>query len=154
MLRWTVCVLAALACGCSDSTAPPSALIYSLNLWHGPLWAITGPATSANRGDTIAIQIDLTDSTTVGGTPATVRAICALNVSILHAGTLVTSLPSPITCPDSTYQLSIGPAYSSTWISRFYNWVIPLGLSPGTYTIRGEVLVQPALSVSRTLQVN
>jgi hypothetical protein len=125
-----------------------------MNIYRGPLWAITGAATSVNRGDTVTVHVELTDSTTVGGSTVTVRAICAENVAIRRGGAVVATLPSPATCPDSVYQRTVGLALSADWDSRLYNWVIPAGLTPGTYTLEGRVLVAPALSVTRTLAIN
>ena len=154
MTRLSVIALLVLICGCSDTTAPPSALLYRLDLWKGPAWMITGPATSVSRGDTVAVQIELTDSTTVGGTPVVVRGICARNITISRGGTQAATLPSPVTCPDSVYERTIGIAFSGNWESRFFTWVIPSNLQPGVYTFRGDLLVQPSLVVSKTLQIN
>ena len=139
---------------CSSSTGPPSPLLYSVRLYHGSFSHVTGPATSAVSGDTLSIYVDLTDSTTVGGTPATVRGTCAKNVTISRGSTVAATLPSPVTCPDSVYQLSIGPALSPTWISRGFFWIVPAALPSAVYDVRGETLVSPSLSVSVPLQIN
>jgi hypothetical protein len=151
------CLLAVtvLFCACGSTTEPPhSPVVYEVNVFAGPLFGINDFATSANRGDTLSIRVQVYDSTSAHGSLVTVRATCAVNVTILHAGTTVATLPQAITCPDSSLQETVGAQGSFFWDSRFYGWVVPTTLSPGVYTIRGEVLVQPALSASTTLQVN
>jgi len=153
--RSLLLIAAFLTVGCSDSTsAPPSPIHYQLSVYHGPGWNPTGIATSANRGDTINVLVSLSDSITPGGSPATVRAICAQNLIIRHGSAVVASLPTPVTCPDSTYQLTLGLAFSANWDSRIFTWVIPNTLAPGTYTIVPQVLVQPTVVAWIELPIN
>jgi hypothetical protein len=114
--------------------------------------------TTAARGDTIWVShvIELLGAIdSVTPQQARLRPDCAENVSIIAAGNAVRSLPTAASCPDSTYQMSFtlgGVTYPSD-VSVFTRWIIDSALTPGTYGIRGRVLVTPRLEPTFGLQV-
>jgi hypothetical protein len=105
---------------------------------------------SAPRGDTVWVShlvelIGAPDS--ANPQIARLRPDCAENVVLLAVGGSAGSLPAPTTCPDSTYRMSfslLGIDYPSS-LSRYTRWVIDSALTPGTYGLRGRVLVSPRL---------
>jgi hypothetical protein len=106
--------------------------------------------TSAARGDTVWVShlVELVDAPT-SATPqaARLRPECAENVRLLAVGGTAGSLPAPATCPDSTYLMSfslLGIDYPAS-LSRDTRWIIDSALTPGTYGLRGRVLVSPRL---------
>jgi hypothetical protein len=106
--------------------------------------------TSAARGDTVWVShlIELlTAHDAVTPQIARLRPDCAENVVLLVVGGTAGSLPAPTTCPDSTYRMSFtlqGSPYPSS-LSRDTRWIIDSALTPGTYGVRGRVLVSPRL---------
>lgn len=142
--------LALLLVACS-SAAETETLIYTLELREGPLWSPRGAATVVQPGDTVTIGVDLYGTVSGAGTLALVRPDCAVNARILRGAIVHDSLPSPVSCADSTYYLLIGPEHNM--ITRRFNWIIPNDAPAGTYTVRGELLLDPVRSLSRAIQV-
>ncbi len=138
----------ALLLGCSDP-AGPSPLLYRMPVLE---FGTSVPVTAASPGDSLWLGISLEDSTSSAGSIVTIRATCATNITVLRGATVVTTVPTPATCPDSVYQRTVGTF--PNFESRFFRWDIPPGLAPGTYTLRGELLQQPRLDVSITLPIN
>lgn len=108
------------------------------------------PIDSAARGDTIWLQhvvelIGAVDSVTPQ--PATLRPDCAENVAVLAGNSTVRSVPTPATCPDSTFEQNFtlqGITFPSI-VVRYNRWVVDPALSPAVYGLRGRVMVQPRI---------
>jgi hypothetical protein len=134
--------------GCSDA-GPSTPLLYRMGVYEHYTYA---PISSAHRGDSVWIMLSIEDSTTPGGTSVTIRDTCARLATILRGGAVVDSVPISITCaPTSTKEQVVGTR--PQFVSIFTLWPIPASFPAGTYTIRGEVLVNPRVNASVTLPV-
>jgi hypothetical protein len=108
---------------------------------------------SAARGDTVWVShlvqlVSAIDSTRPQ--QATLRPACGVNVVVLAGVTIVRSLPAPAICPDSTFEQNFtlaGVAFPRS-IDRYTRWIVDSGIPPGTYQLRGGVMVQPRLEPS------
>jgi hypothetical protein len=105
---------------------------------------------AAARGDTVWVShlvelIGAPDSVTPQ--LARLRPDCAENVAIVTSTTTVRSLPNPASCPDSTYRwyFALDSIDYPSAVSVYTRWIIDSALTPGTYGVRGRVLVTPRL---------
>jgi hypothetical protein len=105
---------------------------------------------SAARGDTVWLShlVELVfaiDSTSPQ--QATLRPDCEVNLVVRAGNTTVRSLPAPASCPDSAYEQTFTLANIAfpRSITRYTRWIVDSGIPPGTYQLRGQVMVQPRL---------
>jgi hypothetical protein len=113
---------------------------------------------SAARGDTVWLShlVELVfaiDSTRPQ--QATLRAACGVNVVVLAGVNTVRSLPAPAICPDSTYEqtFTLAGVVFPRSIDRYTRWIVDSGIPPGTYEVRGGVMVEPRLEPSFTFAI-
>ena len=113
---------------------------------------------SAARGDTVWLShlvelVSAVDSTRPQ--QATLRPDCEVNAVVLAGVNTVRSLPAPATCPDSTYEQNFTLANIAfpRAITRYTRWIVDSGIPPGTYQLRGRVMVQPRLEPSFTFAI-
>lgn len=163
MPRGVAALLAALgAAACSVDNPSTFAFQYGVQVFDCGASCAPGDTAiaAAARGDTVwvghAVELILAVS---GNTPvpARLRPDCAENVAVLAAGgATVVSLPVPSGCPDSTYRATFtldGIAYPSA-VVRYTRWIIDSAVAPGTYGVRGRVLVTPRLEPIISFTVN
>lgn len=104
----------------------------------------TATLSTAAPGDTVWLRHDiLLVQAAEDTTNATIRPDCAENVRVAFGGTIVQSLPEPVTCGDSTalQEFVLGEVFT-----RFTQWVLDSALVPGnTYSVMGRVLAQPRI---------
>lgn len=113
---------------------------------------------SAARGDTLWIShlvelVSSLDSLRPQG--ATLRPDCEVNLVVLAGSTTVRSLPAPTICPDSTYEQTFtlaNIAFPRT-VTRDTRWIVDSGIPPGTYQVRGRMMVQPRLEPTFTFAI-
>jgi hypothetical protein len=142
-------LLAALACSGDHSFAPPgSTLVYSVQVYRcsGGCGAPVGPVDTVPAGDTALVRLSVADSG--GSSVAQLRAPCAVNVSIL-GGPALHTLPAVPTCPDS----ATGVLLSTVATVRDLVWIVDGSFAAGTYTLRGDLVVDPPVVTQRTIRV-
>jgi hypothetical protein len=142
---------------CSDATAPPDLgpLLFGVTVGCAPSpnppYVCTGP-TSYARGDTMTLGTLLIDTTAFHDeAQVIVRPICWQNLEIRRGGTVVDYFPRVSTCPDST--LAQGENAPGVFVLRFFRFIVPDAWTPGTYTARSLILVDPPAMVSRAFTI-
>jgi len=153
MVRTAMLGLVMVVAGCSTSTGVQSSLTASLQVMRGPPWRLGDSTATAAPGDTLTLVVALADSTSISGTIVKVRAACATNVEVLQGTSTIATLPSPATCTDSVVTDTLGGVLSGLLVREFL-WVVPSGLPAAQYTVRSDVLISPAATLARLLQVN
>jgi hypothetical protein len=99
---------------------------------------------SAAAGDSVWIgQFVYDSSATVDS--VTERDGCALNAVFLAGQDTVLTVPNPVTCPGQVIRHPLSHPLGDPvgFDGRFYRFLIPTGLAPGTYHVRGLFLEEP-----------
>ena len=142
---------------CSDAAGPDlGPLIFDVTVGcfpsPDPPYTCTAPSTTFARGDTLTIGEVLVDTTAFHNTVAvTVRAICWQNLEIRRGGVLVDYVPRVSTCPDST--MLQGDNAPSLFNIRFFRFRVPDAWTPGVYTVKSLMVVDPQITVSRRFTI-
>jgi hypothetical protein len=143
-------VVALLGCSGADPFRPPGAgLTLTVLAYHcsGGCGSASGPVDTLHQGDTALVRLAIAD-TAGGSTIALIRPPCGVNVTILGGATLHT-LPAAPTCPDSGISVEVG----SLPYSRDVVWIVDASFTPGDYTLRGDVVVDPPVTGRRPVHI-
>ena len=142
---------------CSDAAGPDlGPLLFDVTIGcypsPDPPYTCTAATTTFSPGDTLTIGEILVDtSLSHHEAHVTVRAICWQNLEIRRSGQLVDYLPRVSTCPDST--LLQGDNSPFVVNIRAYTFRVPDVWTPGTYTVRSLMLVDPPATVARSFTI-
>jgi hypothetical protein len=152
----TALTLVLVSCG-SDVVGPNlGPLLFDITIGcfpsPDPPYTCTAPTTTFAHGDTITIGELLIDTTSSHHEAhVVVRAICWQNLEIRRGGQVVDYLPRVSTCPDST--MLQGDNSPSVFNLRFFRFLVPDVWSPGAYSVRSLMLVDPPATVTRTFTI-
>ncbi|MGH7567901.1 MAG: hypothetical protein ACREL9_02865 [Gemmatimonadales bacterium] len=137
---------AALVAACSS--ADPTAFRLSYEL--GSYGCSTGPSgcavpgdtvSSADRGDTIWVYHEIRNLFLGTSFFVTLRPDCAENVAVYRGGLQIDTVPSAVTCRDSTFETI--PSDTGVVEARYVRWIVDSALGVGAVRLRGRILVAP-----------
>jgi len=155
VIRAVVTALLGLSAACNGPSGPePGPLLLGVTFGCQPSAVYPydcAPVLAADRGGPFILGEFLADTTDTPGAIVTVRALCRSNILIERGGVVVDSLPHTTTCADSLeVRLLAAPQQA---VLRYYGFTIPASWTPGDYTVRTIMLVNPPLTLTRTLTV-
>jgi hypothetical protein len=103
----------------------------------------TTPITSAARGDTVVVFLEVRNAL-FDSVEVVLRGACAENVAVIAGAGVVRQIPNPVTCPDSTLRRFVEPLSGDTE-RRFYRWIVDSGLVTGVYLLEGRMAIVPRI---------
>lgn len=139
-----------LSCSGAEPFQPPGAGLTLTVLAYrcsGGCGSTSSLIDTVHQGDTALVRLAIAD-TAGNSTIALIRPTCGVNVTILGGATLRT-LPAAPTCPDSGISVEVG----SLPYLRDVVWIVDSSFAPGSYTLRGDVVVDPPVSGRRSVHV-
>ena len=101
------------------------------------------PIIEGDRGDTVVVFLEVRNALP-GLVDVALRGLCAENVAVLAGSGVVRQIPSPVTCPDSTFRRAVEPVLGNTE-KRYFRWFIDSALVTGAYLLEGRILLEPRI---------